>query len=86
MHNVNKLQSTIGHQSHSILFSLSLHLLPEGEPDSPVLKDDEKKLQPRSAIIPLKCKDDVGTPVLKYIVRYRQVRHGVDLFLAICVF
>ncbi|XP_053183246.1 neural cell adhesion molecule 1 [Scomber japonicus] len=49
-----------------------------GEPDSPVLKDDEKKIEPRAAIIPLKCKDDVGTPVLKYIVRYRQDKDGAE--------
>ncbi|CAK6954324.1 neural cell adhesion molecule 1 [Scomber scombrus] len=48
------------------------------EPDSPVLKDDEKKIEQRSAIIPLKCKDDVGTPVLKYIVRYRQDKDGAE--------
>ena len=78
MHNINKLQSTNdSHQSHSIL------LLSVGEPDSPVLKTNEMKIEGNSFFVPLK-KNDNGIPLQSYNIRYRQVRDGVSLFFFGC--
>ncbi|XP_039506733.1 neural cell adhesion molecule 1 [Pimephales promelas] len=42
-----------------------------GEPDSPVLSLNEKKLEKNSVSIPIKQLEDGGSPVLHYVVRYK---------------
>lgn len=56
------------------LFSSDVSSFPHlGEPDSPVLSLNEKKLEKNSVSIPIKQLKDGGSPVLHYLVRYKGV-------------
>ncbi|XP_016095744.1 neural cell adhesion molecule 1-B [Sinocyclocheilus grahami] len=50
------------------IFTQSQH----GEPDSPILSLSEKKLDTNSVSIPIKQLKDGGSPILHYIVRYKE--------------
>ncbi|XP_049902461.1 neural cell adhesion molecule 1 isoform X1 [Epinephelus moara] len=48
------------------------------EPDSPVLSSSEMKVEGNSVFIPLKQLDDGGTPLLRFEMRYRQDKEGIE--------
>ncbi|XP_072250828.1 neural cell adhesion molecule 1 isoform X2 [Leuresthes tenuis] len=49
-----------------------------GEPDSPVLSTDKMNIEGNSFSVPLNQKDDGGSPVLHFSVRYRQDEEGTE--------
>ncbi|XP_028986210.1 neural cell adhesion molecule 1 [Betta splendens] len=49
-----------------------------GEPDSPVVLSDEVKVEGNSVSVPIKQIDDGGTPLLHFIVRYKQDKVGAE--------
>uniref|UniRef100_A0A8C1QW15 Neural cell adhesion molecule 3 n=1 Tax=Cyprinus carpio TaxID=7962 RepID=A0A8C1QW15_CYPCA len=51
--------------------TLKISVVVNGEPDSPILSLSEKKLDKNSVSIPIKQLKDGGSPILRYIVRYK---------------
>ncbi|XP_024917580.1 neural cell adhesion molecule 1 isoform X2 [Cynoglossus semilaevis] len=49
------------------------------EPDSPVLLPKSMKVEKNSVTIPLKQENDGGSPVLYYIVQFKQDKEGAEL-------
>ena len=50
-----------------------------GEPDSPVLSIEQMKVEGDTFSVPFKMNDDGGTPLLRFDVRYKEVRDAVSL-------
>ncbi|XP_076869237.1 neural cell adhesion molecule 1 isoform X2 [Brachyhypopomus gauderio] len=48
------------------------------EPDRPMLSNDEKVIEENSFSIPFKQLDDGGSPIKRYVVRYRKDKEGED--------
>ncbi|XP_026225634.1 neural cell adhesion molecule 1 isoform X1 [Anabas testudineus] len=48
------------------------------EPDSPVLLSDKMKVEGNSFSVPLKQIDDGGTPLMHFMMRYRQDKEGTE--------
>lgn len=50
----------------------------QGEPDSPILLTEQRKIEGNSFFVPLKQIDDGGSPVLNFNVRYKQDKEAAE--------